>query len=234
MKILALITARGGSKRIPRKNVLPLGGKPLIAWSIEVAQNIDEICDIFVSTDDPIIKDVALKYGANVPFLRPQELSDDTALSSDVAIHALDWYEHNRNKVDGLLLLQPTSPFRTSETIKKGIRIFEQYEKEPVLGVTETHSHPRWMFSLRGEYIKPYLGKNEEGYKMRSQDLEPAYVVNGSFYLISGNDLRSKKAFVTLNTRPLIIESQLESLDIDTIEDWNYAEYAAENLIKKS
>ena len=107
MKILALITARGGSKRIPRKKRLPLGGKPLIAWSIEVAQNIDEICDIFVSTDDLIIKDVALKYGAYVPFLRPHELSDDTALIADVAIHALDWYEHNRNKVDGLCSCNP-------------------------------------------------------------------------------------------------------------------------------
>ena len=225
MKILALIPARGGSKRLPRKNIKLLGGKPLIAWSIDVARNIDEICDIFVSTDDQEIKDVALQYNAFVPILRPKELSTDTALSVDVALHVVDWYERNKNIVDGIMILQPTSPFRKKETIKRGIKLFEDSGRNSILGVSLTHSHPSWCFTIEKDYIKPFLKDNEEGYKKRSQDLDQVYIVNGSFYLLSVEALKREKAFITSKTRPLIVESRFESLDIDTEEDWKYAEY---------
>ena len=108
MRILALIAARGGSKRLPGKNMRLLGGKPLIIWSIDVAKNIPDICDILVSTDDPAIAAVCTEAGAYVPWLRPAELSTDTASPVDVALHALDWYRAKKGSVDGLLLLQPT------------------------------------------------------------------------------------------------------------------------------
>ena len=101
MRILALVTARAGSKRLPGKNIRPLGGKPLIVWSIDIAKNIREICDILVSTDCPDIAAVSQKAGAYVPWLRPAELATDTASSVDVAIHALDWYEAEKGAVDG-------------------------------------------------------------------------------------------------------------------------------------
>ena len=120
MKILALITARGGSKRILRKNIRPLGGKPLIVWSINIAKDIAEIVDILVSTDDPKISEVAKNAGAMVPWLRPPELATDTASPVDVCLHALEWYEKENGKIDGLMLLQPTSPFRSRDTILRG------------------------------------------------------------------------------------------------------------------
>ena len=138
MRILALITARGGSKRLPGKNIRPLGGKPLIVWSIDVAKDSLEICDILVSTDDSAIAAVCEKAGAYVPWLRPAELAIDTASSVDVALHALDWYEAEKGAVDGLLLLQPTSPFRTQATVQRGIELFSQHDYQPVLGVSPT------------------------------------------------------------------------------------------------
>src|SRR5438093_3043672 len=112
MRILALITARRGSKRLPAKNVRLLRGVPLITWSIDVVRNIPEICDILVSTDDAATAEIARRAGAAVPWLRPAALATDTASSVDVCLHSLDWYEQAHGAVDGLLLLQPTSPFR--------------------------------------------------------------------------------------------------------------------------
>lgn len=219
MRILALITARGGSKRLPGKNIRLLGGKPLIVWSIDAAKNIPEICDILVSTDDPAIAAVSTQAGANVPWLRPVDLASDTASSVDVALHALNWYEAEKGKVDGLLLLQPTSPFRTQATIKRGIELFAQHGHQPVLGVSPTHTHPMWMLKMDGGYLIPFM--NEHGFNMRSQDLPAVYVINGSFYLISPAELLKEKKFISEKTIPLIIESSIDALDIDT--EWDFA-----------
>lgn len=221
MKILVLIAARGGSKRLPGKNIRSLGGKPLIAWSIGVAKDIPEICDILVSTDDPAIAAVCTEAGANVPWLRPAELATDTAGSVDVALHALNWYEAEKGSVDGILLLQPTSPFRTKETVLKGIELFRAHG-QPVLGISPIHAHPMWTLKMEGEYLVPFM--QEDGFGTRSQDLPPAFVVNGSFYLIAPEELRARKAFVGIKTLPLLIESPQEALDIDTEWDFRMAE----------
>lgn len=222
MKILALITARGGSKRLPGKNIRPLGRKPLIVWSIEVAKKIPVICDILVSTDDPAIAAVCKDAGAYVPWLRPAELAIDTASSVDATLHALDWYEAENDAVDGILLLQPTSPFRTQETVKRGIELFSKHGYQPVLGVSPTHAHPMWTLKMEGDYLIPFM--SEHGFGIRSQDLPPAYIVNGSFYLISPAELRENHSFVGPKTIPLLIESPHEVLDIDTEWDWFIAE----------
>lgn len=222
MRILALITARGGSKRLPGKNIRELGGKPLIVWSIDVVKNIPEICDILVSTDEPAIASVCTATGAYVPWLRPAELATDTASSVDVALHALDWYEAEKGAVNGLLLLQPTSPFRTRMTVQRGIELFSKHGRQTVLGVSPTHAHPMWTLKMDGDYLVPFMC--EHGFGTRSQDLPPVYVVNGSFYLISPTELRSCHSFVGPKTVPLIIESQQEALDIDTPWDFKMAE----------
>ena len=126
MRILALITARSQSKRLPGKNIKFLGGKPLITWSIDIAKNISEVCDILVSTDDPITAKISKDAGASVPWLRPKNLATDTSNSVDVALHALDWFETQKGAVDGILLLQPTSPFRTLEGVRSGINLFKK------------------------------------------------------------------------------------------------------------
>jgi CMP-N,N'-diacetyllegionaminic acid synthase len=222
MRILALITARGGSKRLPGKNIRMLGGKPLIVWSIDVAKNIPVICDILVSTDDPTIAVVCKEAGAYVPWLRPAELATDTASSVDVALHALDWYEAENSAVDGILLLQPTSPFRTQVTIKRGFELFSNHGYKPVLGVSPTHAHPMWTLKMEGDYIVPFI--QDHGFGTRSQDLPPAYVANGSFYLITPAELRACRSFVGPKTIPLLIEPPQEAVDIDTEWDWFVAE----------
>ena len=188
MRILALITARGGSKRLPGKNIRLLGGKPLIVWSIEVAKNITDICDILVSTDDIDIAKVCEEAGALVPWLRPAELATDSSSSVDVALHALDWYEAEKGLVDGILLLQPTSPFRSKLNLMRGIELFKQHARKTVLGVSPTHKHPSWTLKLEGDYLMPFI--EDHGLDARSQDLPTVYVVNGSFYLTSPAELR--------------------------------------------
>lgn len=227
MRILALIPARGGSKRLPGKNVRVLCGKPLIQWTIDVVKGIPDICDIFVSTDDAAIAAISADAGALVPWLRPAELSSDTASSVDVALHALDWYEEEMGAVDGLLLLQPTSPFRKNAVVRKGIELFCNNNRRAVLGVSPTHAHPMWTLKIEGAYLLPYM--LDQGLEVRSQDLPPAYVVNGSLYLISPIDLRESKSFMPLMTMPLIMDVGKDILDIDTAYDWLMAEMLCEH-----
>jgi len=222
MRILALITARGGSKRIPGKNIRLLGGKPLIAWSIAIAKNIPGICEILVSTDDKEITEVSKNLGALVPWLRPLELATDTASSVDVCIHALDWYEKEKGKVDGLMLLQPTSPFRSRESVFQGIDLFRKHKHRPVVGVSKAKSHPMWCFEIEKGIMHPFI--KGEGLHTRSQDLPSAYIANGAFYLISPEELRKERLFYTENVVPLIITAPEEGLDIDTEWDWKLAE----------
>ena len=222
MRILALIAARGGSKRLPGKNIRILDGKPLIVWSIDVARDAAEICDILVSTDDPKIAAVCTEAGALVPWLRPADLATDSAKSVDVALHALDWYERERGKVDGLLLLQPTSPFRSHETVLKGIELYSANPGYAVIGVSPAESHPMWCFRIQEGSMQPFF--EHEGMHLRSQDLPPAYAVNGAFYLIAPNDLRESNFFCSGRMVPLVINEPAESIDIDTELDWLIAE----------
>ena len=226
MKIIALITARRGSKRLPRKNIINLGGKPLIMWSIEALNNVKEINDIIVSTDDEKVIEISQEAGINVPWLRPKNLSLDTSKSVDVALHALDWYEKHKGDIDGLILIQPTSPFRTSKMIKKGIELFVDSKMKTVISVTPTHQHPSWTFTINhNHHLVPY--NNENGMNFRSQDLEQTFVVNGSFYLISPKKLRKDNSFFSDETIPLIITSRKESIDIDDAHDLEIAQYYA-------
>lgn len=222
LRILALIAARGGSKRVPGKNIRLLGGSPLIVWSIDVAKGISDICDILVSTDAPEIAEVARRAGALVPWLRPPELSSDLASSAEVCIHALDWYEEARGKVDGLLLLQPTSPFRSRATVLRGIDLFRSNQRRSVLGVSPAVSHPMWCVQVNGDSIRPFM--DGDGLRRRSQDLPPAYALNGAFYLIAPDELRALRSFGSEAAMPLIIADPAESIDIDTEWDWKLAQ----------
>ena len=216
MKILVLITARGGSKRLPGKNVRLLGGKPLIEWSIEVAKAAPQVCEVIVSTDDPFIALICEKAGASVPWLRPSHLANDTASSVDVALHALDWYEAHVGSVDGLMLLQPTSPFRSCDTVINGVRLFQEL-KNSVIAVSEVKVHPSRCFNMDFEGIGTYYNNGRE-------ERKPAYAVNGSFYLVSPNALRKTKSFLQEDSIPIIIDNPREALDIDTEWDWMIAE----------
>jgi CMP-N,N'-diacetyllegionaminic acid synthase len=222
VRILALITARGGSKRLPKKNIRALGGRPLIVWSIEVAKGVPEICDILASTDDAEIAAIARGAGALVPWLRPKELATDSTSSVDACLHALEWYEQENGKVDGLLLLQPTSPLRSRDTVRRGIELFRAQQHRPVVGVSVADSHPMWCFRLEEDRMRPFIEGG--GLHLRSQDLPAAYVVNGALYLIAPEDLRKGRSFMTDDTLALKIERPEECIDIDTEWDLGMAE----------
>jgi CMP-N,N'-diacetyllegionaminic acid synthase len=222
LKILALIAARGGSKRVPGKNIRLLGDKPLIVWSIDFAKEIHQLCDVMVSTDHSDIADIALQANALVPWLRPAELATDDALSVDVCLHALNWYEREKGSVDGLLLLQPTSPFRRHDTILRGIELFRAHRDRSIVGVSPAKSHPMWCLQVRGDAIRPFIEGG--GIHLKSQDLPAAYVLNGSFYVIAPNLLRQQRTFVSDSTLPLIMDAPEEAIDIDTEWDWRTAQ----------
>lgn len=222
MKILTLIPARGQSKRVPGKNKRALGGKPLICWSIHCAQEVEEVCEVLVSTDDPEIAAIAASAGASVPWMRPDELATDTATSVDVALHALNWYEREHGDVDGLLLLQPTSPFRSRETIRRGLEVFRQSNCRPVVAVSPAHPHPMWCVRIEDGQLVPFMTPN--GFTLRSQELPPVFAINGVLYLIAPNDLRQARSFFVEGAAPIVIDSEREAFDIDTEHDWRCAE----------
>lgn len=228
MKIIALIPARRDSKRLPGKNKRLLGGKPLIEWSIEAARAMNEVSAIIVSTDDPEIAAIALCAGASVPGLRPAALATDTASSVDVAVHALAKYESEHGAVNGVLLLQPTSPFRCRASMQAGVSLFVKRPECSVVGVSPAVTHPLWCFRLDGGKLQPFVEGG--GLHLRSQDLPPAYAVNGAFYLVPADILRNSHSLYAPETLPLIMESTAELIDIDTEQDWQRAEQLLANL----
>ena len=223
MKLLALVPARGGSKRVPNKNIRELGGKPLISWTIEAARHVPELADVLVSTDSPAIARAAEAAGAMVPWLRPAELATDTATSLAVCMHALEWYERERGPVDGLLLLQPTSPFRSTASIRRAIERFRAHPKRSVVSFSAAESHPMWCYRVCGDAIEPFIESGEKS--TRSQDLPPAYVINGALYIASPAYLKHRGSFVGHDTLPVVMDDAREALDIDTEWDWTLAEY---------
>ena len=231
MRILAVIPARGGSKRLPKKNIKPLGGKPLINWSIEAIRGISEICEVLVSTDDSEIASIAKQAGASVPWLRPSNLSTDTASSVDVALHALDWYESKFKSVDGLLLLQPTSPFRTRKSIENGIDLYLNSNFSSVVAVTPAKDRAAWVFKNKDNFISPFINKSNLFSEL--SDSVSSYWITGSFYLTSPSILRENKTFLPLLTIPLVINSPIESIDIDTKWDFQLAQFIAGHIIEE-
>ena len=231
MKVLALIPARGGSKRLPGKNIKTLGGLPLIAWTIYSALNSECCCDVLVSTDDKEIAKVAREHGANVPWLRPEVLANDTADSVGMALHAVDAYTSEYGNVDALILLQPTSPFRSKSSIQRAIAMYTDYgAKYPIVGVSPASAHPAWTFRLSDNGMEPYLGWGE--IEKRSQDLEPAWMLNGSIFLTSPERLHNERSFITVDSRPLLMDKPGEDLDIDTQADFEYCEFMLQRVIK--
>lgn len=220
-KVLGLIPARGGSKGIPRKNIRPLGGKPLIAWTIEVARNSQYIDRLVVSTDDQEIADTVRKWGADVPFMRPAELASDTARGIDVVLHAL----RELPEYDVVVLLQPTSPFRTVTDVDGAVSLWKKCG-ETVVGVTEARKSPYWMYLLDEEgRLQSLLTKAGETTNRR--ELPPAYALNGAVYVAGHQELQEQQTFLTPMSRGYEMPRE-RSIDLDSEEDWEYAEWMIE------
>jgi len=222
--VLALIPARGGSRRLPGKNLRPLAGLPLIGWSIRSARELAEVDEVLVSTDDGAIADAARSLGAEVPWLRPPELASDTASSNDVVLHALDACRDAGRDHGYVLLLQPTSPFRDAALLREALALCAQHGGAPVVGVAPARSHPAWCFTVADGVLAPL---QPEGLRQRSQDLPPAYEVCGNLYVIGSDAFRRTRSFFA-DARPLVIEDRRLAIDIDDAFDWRVAEAFAD------
>ena len=234
-KILGIITARGGSKGIPGKNIKELAGKPLIAYTIEAAQRSDVFDRIILSTDDEDIAEVARLHGCAVPFMRPAELATDTAPHNFVVQHALRWLKDNENYyADYVMILQPTAPLRTSQHIREAVALFESGHADSVVSVSEilAHYHPRWQFNIdKDKHMAIFTGERFSQIVRRRQDLSKTYTRNGAIYLFKtalpdSTDLN----FYGDDVVAYIMKPE-ESINIDTMEDWNEAEEILKRII---
>lgn len=228
-KITALITARGGSKGIPKKNITMLCGKPLIQWTVESAMNSGYIDKIFLSTDNDEIINSVKKFPVEVPFKRPKSLSSDKATSTDVILHFIEWMKKSGNEYDVLLLLQPTSPFRKSEHIDSAIKKFiASKEALSLISVTENVKSPYLSRKINSNgYIENLFNVKSE---KRRQDIPVTYYINGAIYLISIKNFEKYKTFQTLKTLSYIMP-YYSSIDIDEPMDLKIAELYYKNKL---
>jgi len=222
-EVLGLITARGGSKGLPRKNILYLAGRPLIAWTIEAALQSGSLSRVILSTDDTEIAEVGRQWGAEVPFFRPVELASDNSLSIDSVLHAVQWLADNENyQPEYVMLLQPTSPLRSPKDIQKAIQIRQDKQADSVVSVTFVHQHPDWMKAISPEGYLVGISAPEQP-SARRQDLPPVYALNGAIYLIKREALLAQKSFVVERTLAYLMPPE-RSLDIDTLWEFRLAE----------
>ena len=201
MKILVLVLARGGSKRLKKKNIIKLKNKPLIFWTIKFARKLPYVASILVSTDDKKIANFAKLHKAFVPWLRPKALSGDNISSEKAALHALKWYEKEVQKVDGLLLLQPTSPFRNLKIFKRIMKSYKSNFDKNYISVTK---------------VKNLVDKKNNFFSNN-------YIPNGSFYLISPKKFKKFKTFIPKDSIGVILKNKKEQIDIDYKSDLDFA-----------
>ena len=234
MKVLAIITARGGSKGIPKKNLFPLNGKPLIEYTISAAKKAKKLDRIILSTDCTEIANVAKKLDLEVPFLRPKELASDEASSRDVIIHAIDFFEKREGYIpDAVMILQPTSPFRTSEDIDNCIKLLEDnVEVDSIVSIVKVpHSYSPESAFLIGE-DKKVVPINSNVSVFRRQEKQQYYARNGAAVYISRVEVfQNSNIGGVLGKKVIGYEMSLvSSIDIDSFEDLYIADSLANSI----
>ncbi len=236
MEILAVIPARGGSKSIPRKNIKLLAGKPLIAWTIEAAKKSKYLIRVIVSTDDPEIAAVAKKFGAEVPFLRPAEISGDLATDVEFLTHALDFLKQEENyEPDIILRLPPTSPLRLAAHIDEGIEILlKNPEADACRPICEAPKHPykMWKIGEDGKYLEPFLSKEytkmDEPYNAPRQILPKVFIHTGAMDVMRLKTIREMKSTSGKRLAYFFMKPE-DAVNIDQPIDFELAEF----LMKK-
>lgn len=220
MKSLCIIPARGGSKRIPGKNIKMFCGKPIIAYSIEAALKSDLFDEIMVSTDNQEIAEIAKSYGANIPFLRSEKNANDFAGLAEVMIEVVDMYSDRGQSFDFLCCILPTAPFITQENLKRSKEMLNTDKFDCIFPVVE-YSYPiQRSLKIEDGYIKMNWPEN---LSKRSQDLDSTYHDSGQFYFINNDTLLKEKKLFTKKSGSIILNN-LEVQDIDTDTDWKLAE----------
>lgn len=224
--ILAVITARGGSKGIPKKNIKLLGGYPLIAYSIAQAKKSSLISECIISTDSEEIAQVSRDYGGNVPFMRPPELSTDTAQHVPVLQHAIDFVERkNGKKIDYIILLQPTSPFRLTEDIDGVLsRLIDTGAHSAVTVIRMVDNHPLKAKRLVDGFVEPYFSEYPEPEGRPRQQFPEAYKRSGAAYCMTRSLIMDRGLLYGEKIAAHVVPGD-RSIDIDNEKDWVVAEY---------
>lgn len=220
MSAIAIITARGGSKRIPRKNIKEFCGKPILAYSIEAALKSGLFDRVMVSTEDAEIAEIAEKYGAEVPFRRSEKTAGDFAATGDVLLEVLEEYRRRGERFDTICCIYPTAPFVTPERLKEAVSLLEESGADSVLPVVRFSFPPQRCVVVKNGCLQ---FKWPEYAQARSQDLEPYYHDAGQFYCLKEKSFLEQKALVMSKTVPLVLP-EMEIQDIDTEEDWELAQ----------
>lgn len=224
MKILGIIPARGGSKGVPHKNRKLLGGKPLIAYTVEAGLASGEIDELMVSTDEEAIAEVSRKAGAKVPHLRPAHLATDQSPTIDTVIHTIQYYAKKSANFDAVCLLQPTCPFRTAADIQQAILTFKAQDADSLISVREVpHQYnPHWTFKANEAGFLD-IATGEKNIIPRRQELPKAYHRDGSIYLVKTSVLLAQRSLYGARIAYHISENPID-INIDTMEDWAAAE----------
>ena len=217
LKILAVIPARKGSKLLPFKNSKSIHGKPLISWTIDAALNSKYISQVCVSSDCERIQEIAIKQGIDVPRLRPKNLSQDDTPSNKVILYEIEHYP----EADVICMLQPTSPLRTHEHIDQCIQKFIKEEAQVMVSVSKDKHSPYWSFNLNQGFLKSLFPF--EKIKLRRQELDETYSLNGAIYLAKTSYFKETKSFLTPVTKAYIMSHEV-SIDIDDLSDFKEAE----------
>lgn len=220
-KTIAIIPARGGSKRIPNKNIIDFGGKPLIAHSIEYAIDNKIIDEVYISTDSKSIKEVAIRYGAKV-IDRPDQFSNDLASSVSVLKHALEFLEEN---IENIVLLQPTNPLRPNHLLSEAFKLFFENNCDSLFTVSRNHKK---LGKISSSKFIPFNYKIGQ----RSQDLEPLYYENGLLYITKPHLIKNDIIFDE-DSYPLLVNHKFAEVDIDTFDDLQFAEFLLKNYNEK-
>lgn len=229
-KLLCIIPARGGSKRIPHKNIALFKGEPIISYSIKAVQESGIADEIMVSTDDPAIADVAIKYGAKIPFFRDASTSNDKAGVAAVLVEVVNEYKKRGMEFDYVLSVYATQPLLKSENLVKAFHLLETTEGAESICTVEQYSYPpqRATIIVDGELKQLH----PENYYARSQDLQPIYHDCNQFFLFKTYALMRDQKLYTEHTLPFIL-AESESQDIDTMEDWKLMEMKYDLLHQK-
>lgn len=229
MNNIAIITARGGSKRIPKKNIKEFCGKPILAYSIEAALQSGLFSEVMVSTDSEEIADIAKSFGAKVPFMRSERTSDDYATTADVLLEVLVEYKKRGNNFDAFVCIYPTAPFVTDKKLKEAYDLLISSEANMVMPVVAFSHPPQRGYVKKGDYIEMLC---KENLNKRTQDLEKMYHDTGQFYMYRTDNYIEAKGQITNGIVPVVVD-ELEVQDIDNETDWKLAEIKYQMMINK-
>jgi len=225
-KMLAIIPARGGSERLPDKNLRMLCGKPLIHWTLEAARKSRHIATAMVTTDDKMIRAYAAHHGVETPFLRPRHLSTNTASSLDVILHVLSCYEAKGMKFDDFILLQPTSPLRCSHHIDEAVELFYKKRAKSVLSVSPSSHKVHWSYFLPASHsLGVFLDK------IKCEKKKRFYTLNGAIYIANWDFFKMHKRWNSERTYAYVMD-ETNSIDIDTEEDLVIARMRSKGILK--